>query len=199
MKANQAILKAILNCGSLSRAQLSKRLGLSASAVSEAASSMLEQGMLVEAGYINDQSRGRKNILLDIDTSFAFALGVGLINTTLCVGIATVKGQTLAKRVLTLDSGDGIGAIRAKAESAIEDVMKDCCLDKSKILGAGVCLTKAQAKAFGIDDSFLSELGIKTVIEPADEFLEYSGAYMPINPSELYIFGCARVVREMYC
>lgn len=198
MKASQRILKAILSGGAMSRMQLSKRLGISASSVSEAVAELIEKGMLVEIGYGKGLAKGRKNILLDIDISFSFALGVGILSSTLCVGIATVKGQTLAKRVLTISESDSPNNVCGKAKSAIIEVMKDCCLDKSKIIGIGICLTARQAQDLRVDERFLSELGINTVIEPADEYIEYSGAYMPINPEEMYIFGCAKVVREMY-
>lgn len=198
MKASQAILKAILSSGAMSRTQLSKKLGISASSVSDAVSELIDKGILIEVGYGGGSARGRKNILLDVDTSFGFALGIGIWDSTLCAGLATVKGQTLAKRILNLDENADFKEIQTKAHSAVIDIMTDCCLNQSKIIGAGICLSRVHAELLGVDEDFLKDLNLMTIIEPADEYIEYAGAYMPINPEELYIFGCAKVVRDLF-
>ena len=50
-----------------------------------------------------------------------------------------------------------------------------------------------------LGNSSLSELsgGYPIFFETADEYLAYSQAYMPINPEEMYVFGGAKVIREL--
>ena len=51
MKTRAKILRAILYDGPASRAELSKKLGISASGITDSAAQLCEEGILIESGY----------------------------------------------------------------------------------------------------------------------------------------------------
>lgn len=202
MKSSKKIIKALISYGPMSRAELSKKLGLSASSITDITSAMLDEGVILERGYKKSDAKGRKNILLDLDTSYKFVLGIGVFKSVLCVGLVTVKGETLCRRIFELDGESRplcSDFIFKTAKSAAEDIIRDCCIDESRLIGAGVCASSNMRRLLGIENDSIQGYKIPVVVESADEYLEYSGGYMPINPQELYMFGCAKVIREIFC
>lgn len=198
MKTRARLLKLVLDSGQASRAELTKLLGTSASTVTEITSELIDKGILYEAGYKNSAGKGRRNRLLDIDVSCGFALGAGVYDKTLSVGITTVKGGTLAKRVTSIADTDGVAEIVSAIKKAAEELMSDCCLKRDRLFGFGICAEKELCERLSKELSDGGETSLGTVFEPADGILEYADAYMPLNPSEMYIFGCAKVIRELF-
>lgn len=201
MKIKTKILRTILHNGPTSRAKLSKILSYSPSGISEAVSLLIERGVLSEAGYENKSPniRGRKNILLDIDTSKCFALGIGMSGQTLSAGLATLKGGSLDTKSIEISPGDSPEKIISEAESLCRRVLKDCCLDPKMLLGVGICIDSGLSERIGLSEQTdFSAYPLPVLVEPADDYIRYSAAYMPINPAELYMFGCAKVIRDIF-
>lgn len=200
MKTKQRILKAILHNGSMSRADLSDILGISPSRISEVTGLMIDEGLLFKAGYGSSNGRGRKNILLDIDTSRQFALGIGLCQGVLSAGITTVKGETIESKCIKLSCGTSFDNIKAASEAICKDIIKNCCLKPEQLLGIGICADKTTVIALGFAENTAkyADYPLPVLIEPADEYLEYSSAYIPINPAEMYMFGCAKIIRDIF-
>ena len=68
-----------LRFGALSRIELSKRVGLSKSSVTVLIGEMIKEGLIFEAGISKKEAgAGRTSILLKINKSFGFAIGINL-------------------------------------------------------------------------------------------------------------------------
>lgn len=198
MKTRQKILKTILHRGAMSRTQLSLELDISPSRISEVTGLMIDEGLLIKSGYSDGSSRGRKNTLLDIDVSRSFALGVGLCRGILCAGITTVRGETLESKSMALDASNTPEKAIATKELCRE-LMKNCCLLPEQLLGIGICLDKESEEALRKEIAAAMQTSpLPMLIEPADEYLEYSSAYIPIDPTEMYMFGCAKIIRDVF-
>ncbi len=197
MKTRAKILRAILYDGPASRAELSKKLGISASGITDAAARLCEEGILVESGYRPRDGRGRKNILLDVDPSYKFAFGVGVYGGVVCVGLTTVRGDTLGKRTADFPTDAPSEKLIGLIRQMMSDIMRDCCIDSSRIIGIGLCLDRDARKLLG-DEPPAFIPGVRMIAEQADGYIEYSKAYLPVNPEELYIYGCGKVIRDLF-
>lgn len=200
MKTKQKILKSILHNGAMSRTELSAELNISPSRISEVTGAMINEGLLIRSGYGIGNSRGRKNVLLDIDVSRRFALGIGLCKGIICAGITTVKGETIESRSINIGDDASPDDIDSAVNRLCRDIIKNCCLKPEQLLGIGICRDKAIGIALNDNESAAKHTAysLPVLIEPADEYLEYSSAYIPIDPTEMYMFGCAKVIRDIF-
>ncbi len=197
------VIELVLSEGEMSRTDISRRLGLSASMVTGLTAELIGRGVLIETGYRSAQGKGKRNQLLDIDTSLGFALGAGLYKTTLSVGLCTIKGETLSHRIITLPEEASGEEIISLIHSASQEILSDCRVPEDKLLGLGLCLTKPDRESIGIPDTELITLPsvpetIPIMVEPADRIIAYSeGTHMPVDAEGMYVFGCGRVVRDV--
>ncbi len=201
MKVRTKILSAILHDGPCSQAELARKCAASPSAVSEECRRLVGEGILLKAGRRGSAS-GRGGALLGIDITRRFAVGIGLCRGVISAGIITLDGRTLEKETAAIcetdssesDSGE---RITSQATEMLSRLFKNCCLSGENILGVGVCMDSKLCSRLGSDIVSRLADGYPAFFEPADEYLAYSQAYMPINPEEMYVFGGAKVIREL--
>ncbi len=196
MKARAKILSEILHDGPLSQAELARRCGVSPSAVSEECRRLMSEGILAASGRAGSV-KGRAGILLNMDITRRFAVGIGICRSVLSAGIITLNGKTLEKATTAISRSEPGEQIILKAFEMVSQLFRNCCLTGDNVLGIGVCIDSELLERHG--EESLAELagGYPVFFEPADEYLAYSQAYMPINPEEMYVFGGAKVIREL--
>lgn len=195
MKVRTKILSAILHDGPCSQAELARKCTASPSAVSEECRRLMDEGILLKSGS-RSTANGRSGVLLEIDITRRFAVGIGVCHGVMSAGIITLDGRTLEKETAPISESDAGKQILIQVSEALSRLFKNCCLSSENVLGIGVCMDSG---LFGVLGESLSGLagGYPTFCEPADEYLAYSQAYMPINPEEMYVFGGAKVIREL--
>ena len=196
MKLRTKILSAILHDGPCSQAELARKCTASPSAVSEECRRLMDEGILLKAGS-RSTANGRSGVLLEIDITRRFAVGIGVCHGVMSAGIITLDGRTLEKETAPISESDTGKQILIQVSEALSRLFKNCCLSSENVLGIGVCMDSELFKTLG--NNSLSELsgGYPIFFETADEYLAYSQAYMPINPEEMYVFGGAKVIREL--
>lgn len=186
------ILREIAHSGPLSRADLSKRLKIGFSIISVETAKLLDDGVLAACAYRPNASKGRKNLLLDLDESYKFAIGIGVCDSTLSAGISTVKGTPIGKLSVSIANGDDISQI---AYNCICRLMRECCLDYDRIFGIGICTRSQTSQADMISSGLAANLpDCEILVEAADEYLDYGN----ISPDGLYMFGCAKIIRDLF-
>ena len=196
MKVRTKILSAILHDGPCSQAELAKKCTASPSAVSEECRRLISEGILLKTGR-HSLASGRGGTLLGIDITRRFAIGIGLCRGVISAGIITLDGRTLEKETLAISDSDSGEWIIAGASEMLSRLFKNCCLSGENILGVGVCMDSELSSRLGSDIISKLSNGYPAFFEPADEYLAYSQAYMPINPEEMYVFCGAKVIREL--
>lgn len=196
MKVRTKILSAILHDGPCSQAELAKKCEASPSAVSEECRRLISEGILLKTGR-HSLASGRGGTLLGIDITRRFAVGIGLCRGVISAGIITLDGRTLEKETLSISDSESGKQIIASASEMLSRLFKNCCLSGENILGVGVCMDSELSSRLGSDIISKLSNGYPAFFEPADEYLAYSQAYMPINPGEMYVFGGAKVIREL--
>ena len=189
MKAAKRVLSFILENGPCSRSSIIASTGLSSSRVSEVTAQLLKNGVLSESGGSKTQ-RGRRPALLDLDPGWGLTLGIGLHGGVLSAGIATPRGKALESVSIVAAGAPLLLAARGLSLG----LLKNCCLEPSRLLGAGLCAGEDILATLPKNPSLL---GHPLFLEDSGAYAEYSLAYLslPIDPGSLYIYGCARVVR----
>lgn len=196
MKVRTKILSAILHDGAKSQAELARACQASPSAVSEECRRLIDEGILARAGR-RSQASGRGGALLELDITRRFAIGIGICRSVMSAGIITLDGRTLEKEALPICEYDSAQQILLAVSGTLSRLFKNCCLLSENVLGIGVCMDSEHFGILGGEGISKLAAGYPIFFEPADEYLAYSKAYMPVNPEEMYIFGGAKVIREL--
>lgn len=119
------ILACLENEGSLSRAAVAKKLGLSRTTLTNLIARLMDLGLVTELEEEADPAgRGRPGIPVDLDTSTWFSLGAVFYSGQWIFAITNLRGEVVSTRTAPLDSNSpkhfiatlvkGINAIRAK-------------------------------------------------------------------------------------
>jgi predicted NBD/HSP70 family sugar kinase len=128
--------------GTASRAELSRRTGLSRSTVSTLVSDLQRRGLVVEreGQFAGEGQPGRPAALLALDPSAGAAVGIDFNHDKVRVAVSDLSRTVLAQRTAAFDvDHDAAGAIRLAAEQA-EGVLAEAGVEPDRVLGAGVAL-----------------------------------------------------------
>lgn len=156
------ILKTMKQNGAISRIDIASALKLTRAAVTIITGEMIEQGILVELGeaqYDKNEKvpKGRKKILLDLNPSYRFALGVSIDEKRVTAGISTLDGSVLDKRVMNFDAFNRDEIIDFIKESH-KNLLINNCLSNEQVLGMGVCVHSTITGKMGITNNDFSAL-----------------------------------------
>lgn len=132
------VLSALYFSGPLTRQDLSRVTGLSGATVSNVVSQLIEFGAVVEAGAL-DSEGGRPRILLRVNPTRGYAVGVSLGPKRLMAGIFDLSLRELCRvdRALRADSHDPAESARLIL-AVTEQVVATAGIDRQALLGVGV-------------------------------------------------------------
>ncbi|MBQ4154305.1 MAG: ROK family transcriptional regulator [Clostridia bacterium] len=122
----------------LSRAEVSLKTGLAKSSVTTLVNEMINEGILLELGPARKNgTAGRTRILLDINGSYGFVLGINLHRKRISVAAVDIKGKELWS--FTLPTGD-ITTIEALEliKKTLPKKLAETKLNIKNLLGLGV-------------------------------------------------------------
>lgn len=114
-----SILRMIKENDGISRQEISKRLKLSAPAVSKNIAALLETEIIREAG-IDETSLGRKPIQLKYNASIMCVIGIEMMPKEIRGGIADLYGNMIARENKPLYLQDGAEAVLEQLDEVIE-------------------------------------------------------------------------------
>lgn len=136
---NRALVLECIRRSPISRADISRRVGLSKSAVTMLTAEMIEEGLLREAGLSEkDNSPGRTSILVDLVPSYAFAIGVTLHRRRIGVCATDLKARCLFRVRETIAAFATAAAAMDWIESTIRRELAACGLPWERCVGIGV-------------------------------------------------------------
>ncbi len=140
------ILKLLRQKGPTSRIDISAALELTRAAVTIITNEMIEQGIIYEKGEANPlgqkAARGRKKILLDINSNYKFAFGVVVDVGCISVGLSNISGEVLDKQFYTLSIEEKRPEVVRKICEIVTRIKDNNCLDSDAILGLGLCISE---------------------------------------------------------
>ena len=93
---NRYQILSCLRCATMSRAELSRQIGLAKSSVTTLTNEMIRQGLLREAGLAEKSNKAaRTRLLLSINGDYAFAVGIHLHRKLVSVAAVDLTGKPL--------------------------------------------------------------------------------------------------------
>lgn len=132
-------LSLIHKMGRISRADIVRETGLSATTVSLLVNVLLESGFVHESGF-GESSGGRPPIMVAFNYRFRYLLGVDMGATHLTVALTDLAGKVTARRYERFDvANDPAGTIDAIL-ALIEEVLENAQQPPSNVLGIGIAV-----------------------------------------------------------
>lgn len=123
------ILERIIAEGPVSRAELSRRTGLSKPTISSAVVQLLERGLVRETGR-GDNLQGRKSTLLEFNRTCSYVIGIDVGATRIRMALGDLEGRISAYRQAEIPKGGVQEAelqtlIQAEAEALLQEQKMD--------------------------------------------------------------------------
>jgi len=168
------VLDTLRRRGSVSRAEIARRTGLSRTTVSNLVGSLLEEGVVVEQVGEERQpatpNGGRPPTLLTLDPSAGAVVGIDFGHDEVRVAVADLAYTVLSETSCALDVDHRADDALSAAATMVEQVLDDAGLERRRVLGVGAALsapvragTRAVASAAifpdWVDKNVAEELG----------------------------------------
>lgn len=134
---NRALIFSQIRRAPTSRADISKRTGMSKSAVTMITGDLIEEGQLIEIGE-GSSPHGRKSILLDIVPTYRYAAGIALHRKYIYVCITDLKSNILAYSNHQLSKWNDPHALLDFAYDEILRFLTELGIPREKCIGIGV-------------------------------------------------------------
>lgn len=129
-----SIMDVIRTSGDISRADIAKTLGLNSATVSNNVTDLINRGYLKETGS-GISSGGRKPILLTLDTSKRYIIGIYVGISKIELGLVDLKGQIINQ--MSISNFNASQIVNCLTES-VEELLHNANLDKESIEGIGI-------------------------------------------------------------
>lgn len=132
-----SILKIIREKGPISRADISKMIGLNPATVSSNVSDLLQRSLIKEVGS-GESSGGRKPILLELNNSEIYVIGVDMGIKKVSTGLIDIEGNIIQKITLQYPKEANQESVLGTIKDSIYEVVKGKDDDFNKIIGIGM-------------------------------------------------------------
>lgn len=136
------ILRVIREAGPISRVDVASALEITRAAVTIITNEMIEEGVLIEIGEapVNTEKlqKGRRKILIDINTNCKFALGATVDEKEVSVGLTNLNMDILDKDSMIIDERTTSKDIITFIINKSNEMMANSCLTSDKVLGLGI-------------------------------------------------------------
>src|SRR3989338_1449803 len=135
-KKNLQILDTIRKNGPISRAEISRLIGLNIVTVTSYVDQYIKKDVIKEVG-IDVSSGGRKPTLVDLNPEAIHLIGVGLNLVDMIAVLCNLKGEVIfrVRRERPLQSGE---ALVMSMVSLVEELIQKSKVDVAKVHGIGI-------------------------------------------------------------
>ncbi len=121
----------------MSRADLSKKFGLTRAAITIIVDSLISEGIIIEKGTVSS-GLGRSPIILDINPGCYYALGLNISRDSCSLGLVNIKGKVLTEKDIRLDTTEDAVKTLDRIRREIKNILKKPGIAPAKILGLGI-------------------------------------------------------------
>ncbi len=141
VRNRSAILSLLNSQGAMPRKDIARKVGLTPAAVTLLCTEMMEEGILVEKGELQEEKRaGRKKVLIDINYECKYVVAVSIETNVTWITISNIKGQALADRSIATET-------QIPPEEFLTNLAKECKVllwehgkKQEDMLGMGICI-----------------------------------------------------------
>ncbi|WP_276357181.1 ROK family transcriptional regulator [Cohnella caldifontis] len=131
------ILEFIRNQGPITKAEIAARTHLSFTAINNIVDELIREGLIMEAGF-DISSGGRKPILLDINPSGVYTVGVHLSAFSVKAAVINFRGAPVVQEETKLADAADRGALIASILQAVQSIIDLSKLPREKFVGIGL-------------------------------------------------------------
>ena len=131
------VLQTIFWSVGVSRFALSDRLTFSKSKTNSLVASLLDLGLLEEAG-LQDSTGGRRAETVQISTRLGVLIGIDLGATSLEVALLQPNMDILARHSEPADVRTGPGVVLARVRALVRQLLQQCQLTPKQVIGIGI-------------------------------------------------------------
>ena len=132
------VINTIIQYGPISRTELRDKVGLTAATVINITNDLLEKNIIVQEGLATASSKGRKALMLNVNPTAFYILGVSITTRRLIVGLADFRGEVVDSIDVsiqnTITPEETLDSIQQKVQTLIEKHR----VPREKLVGIGV-------------------------------------------------------------
>lgn len=136
-KNKKLIIETLKNEGPLSRAELSRRTGMSFPAISSNIKYLLENKYVYESG-IGNNSMGRKSMLISFNANKGFVIGIDLGRSRISLVLGNLLGEAVFKVSKDVDIHHGKFNIIEQLDNLIKNVLLKNEVEEDQLLSIGI-------------------------------------------------------------
>ena len=123
----------------ISRVQLAEEFGLSKVTVSTIVNELIDEGLIIEVGEGTGCERGgRKPILLALNASHKYAVGVDIGTTNTVAAIGNLRGEVVVKIQQPTGKNRSSKNIFKQVSKLTRNIIESSKIDGESILGVGI-------------------------------------------------------------
>lgn len=132
----RTVLRTVIKCKAISRAELSRKTGFSKQTTSEIVRELIADGWLREAGQTKGNI-GRSAINYELDGERGFVVGVDLGGTKLSLAIANLAGSLVTETTVLTDPRGG-DHVRDQLVSEVEALIESAGVSRESVFCAAI-------------------------------------------------------------
>ncbi|WP_052850310.1 ROK family transcriptional regulator [Streptomyces avicenniae] len=174
-----AVLDAVRAAGTISRVGIAAATGFTGATVSTVVRRLIDDGLVVETGRAASTG-GKRRVLLQLNQSSRFAVGVHLDHAGLTYVLTNLGGSVVARMSRAGVGTDDPPVVVARMATEVEALIEGAGIDRSRILGLGVVAPGPMNQAggrrlvppamrlwdgFALDRALGSAVGLPVVLE----------------------------------
>ncbi|GGD79464.1 ROK family transcriptional regulator [Paenibacillus nasutitermitis] len=162
----------------ISRAAIAKQTGMSPTTISRIVGELTEQGYLLDSDQVSG-GLGRKSTLIGIVNASVLSIGIDLDRSLMSIGIVDLQGKLVCSGKYPRTPDESPDTTLIRISEAIEQLMDQQELDRTRIVGIGVGLPGIVNNERGIV-VFSVQLGWKNV-SLAERLKELTGYEITVD------------------
>jgi transcriptional regulator of PTS gene len=144
------LLRLLSDKGAMPRKDIARELRITPAAVTQICGELMEEGVLCEQGELYEEGKaGRKKILVNLDDHYAYILTICIEIDQTTIGVGTLRGECLKKRVIPTGSSDKAEELLRQIVVEAKLLIWELRLDEAKFLGAGITVPGLVDRARG--------------------------------------------------
>lgn len=148
VRNRQRILDVLLRHGSVTRAEIARKTGLSRTTVSNLVAELQAADVVVEEGTRTSSGgyRGRPGVLLRYDRSAGIFLGLEIARSQVSAAVADLAHTVVAEGSIELDADPGVEQLLDGAARVSEQTLLEAQARPDGVLSVGVALAGAAGR-----------------------------------------------------
>ncbi|MFI7679297.1 ROK family transcriptional regulator [Actinophytocola sp. NPDC049390] len=137
---NGQVLRLLQQEPGLTRSEVARRLGLSATTMTRVVGQLLEYGCVTETRKVSRVGTGRPGTELSIEPTSYFVIGVHIGVGSVRLGVIDVLGETREQTDFEFDAQQDVHPVLDRIAEAVPALLAKARLDHTRLLGVGVAV-----------------------------------------------------------